>query len=228
MRFYLSCFDQVLDFILLLQFLDQLGELSKKILPPKNESDQAKNQPSPSIDVLVKSAELELELVPFSSKLSDLPADSDLIGMPKVVLNNLLFSNQPIKQTPLQLPKSLIQIKLVPILVKILPDGEMAISSKVHLLNKNYLTKTKEKFASYLLNGARVSDVANQPTLEVQIKDDDIFIKVQNTKIEILRYSSMISELFISSIKLYRFRPGTFRGITDFSCHRRTYYSHRS
>jgi len=69
----------------------------------------------------------------------------------------------------------------------------MAISSKVHLLNKNYLTKTKEKFASYLLNGARVSDVANQPTLEVQIKDDDIFVKVQNTKIEIL--SSIVSDL---------------------------------
>ena len=137
--------------------------------------------------------------MPFSSKLSDLPADSDLIGMPKVATKKLLYSNDPIKQTPLQLPKSLLQIKLVPILVKILPDGEMAISSKVHLLNKNYLTKTKEKFASYLLNGARVSDVANQPTLEVQIKDDDIFVKVQNTKIEILRYSSLISRNLLTA-----------------------------
>ena len=176
--------------------------MSKKILPAENdqENDQPKNeQPSPCIDVLVKSAELELELVPFSSKLSDLPADSDLIGMPKVATENHLYSNESIKQTPFQLPKSLLQIKLVPILVKILPDGEMAISSKVHLLNKNYLTKTKEKFASYLLNGARVSDVANQPTLEVQIKDDDIFVKVQNTKIEILRYSSLISIFVITS-----------------------------
>ena len=119
--------------------------------------------------------------------------------MPKVAWNTSLKSIEQIKQTPLQLPKSLLQIKLVPILVKILPDGEMAISSKVHVLNKNYLTKTKEKFASYLLNGARVSDVANQPTLEVQIKDDDIFAKIQNTKIEILRFSSLISRFFISS-----------------------------
>ena len=76
----------------MLQFLDQLGELAKKILPAENDqdNDQPKTQPSPSIDVLVKSAELELELVPFSSKLSDLPADSDLIGMPKVAAKKLL------------------------------------------------------------------------------------------------------------------------------------------
>ena len=172
--------------------------MSKKMLPEAPGGETVEKPPSPNIDVLVKSAELDLELVPFSSKLSDPPPEPALKGMPKVKIRACI-SSYWIKQTPFQLPKSLLQVKLVPILVKILPDGEMTISSKVHLLNKSYLSKTKEKFSSYLLNGARVSSVANQPTLEVQIKDDDIFVKVQNTKIEILRLFSSLISAFLNS-----------------------------
>ena len=54
------------------------------MLPNEAGNDPPENQPSPNIDVLVKSVELDLELVPFSSKLSDLPAEPALKGMPKV------------------------------------------------------------------------------------------------------------------------------------------------
>ena len=58
--------------------------MSKKMLPEAPGDETVEKPPSPNIDVLVKSAELDLELVPFSSKLSDPPPEPALKGMPKV------------------------------------------------------------------------------------------------------------------------------------------------
>ena len=168
------------DYIDLLTLLNDLSPVLAKLSEGPTEAEKeataAEIVPSPRIDLLIKTVQIELIMVPFSSLMAQNQESDPLNGPEMTPARN---------SSPKNLPKSTLKLQLSPVLARIQPDGKIEVKSTVDLLTRNYQMPIKNFENSANLNGAMVLKMIQDPNLLITLHEDKINAIIQNTSLEL-------------------------------------------